>query len=71
MTQLLLEREINSGYKPSHLKYIIWHDGNTILVETSSSSSPSSPSSYIYHAVGPLFDQFRSDVSRSLFEGLP
>ena len=36
-----------------------------------SSSSSSSSSSYIFHAVGPLVDPFRSHVSRSLFKGLP
>ena len=35
------------------------------------SSSSSSSSSCICHGVGPLFDPFRSQVSRSLFKGLP
>ena len=36
-----------------------------------SSSSSSSSSSYIFHAVGPLVDPFRSHITRSLFKGLP
>jgi hypothetical protein len=37
------------------------------LTDTSSSSS----SSYICYGVGPLVDPFRSQVSRSLFKGVP
>jgi len=36
-----------------------------------STPSSSSSSSYIFHGVGPLVDLFQSNVSRSLFKGLP
>ena len=32
MIRLLSERERNSGYRPSHLKYVIWHGGNTCII---------------------------------------
>ena len=42
---------------------------NGLLMDPSTPISLSS--SYISHGVGPLVDQFRSHVSRSLFKGLP
>jgi len=49
---------------------------DTIAVKSASANvsfctNNSSSSSYNFHGVGPLVDQFRSHVSRSLFRGIP
>jgi hypothetical protein len=45
-----------------------FHDYSNMRRLLHISSSSSSSSSYICHGVGPLVDQFRSHVSRSLFK---
>ena len=60
-----------SPFKKKRINKLMWiREKSQINVRISSSSS-SSPSSYICHAVRPLVDPFRSHVFRSLFKGLP